>query len=129
MQMQRNRLRNQFIGNRGKAVTQGSFKAAVRDVPLFISNVHLETSEKCIVEYIKNKTRIDIKLERIEMKKQRGYSAFKFFVPAEKVDMFLDDNLWPEGIAFRRFVRFKYRENERNASENVFNFHNNTIDG
>lgn len=57
--VQRKRLRNQFIGSKGKAesVPNSKFKAAEMKVPLFISNVHTEVLKEDIAEYIYEKTK------------------------------------------------------------------------
>lgn len=114
--------RNRFTGMTGKAVSSpnGNFKAAESQIPLFISNVNKETTEHDICEYIKTKTHEVVKLEKITMKKERPYNAFKVFVSKYKLDTFLNDNLWPEGIKFRRFIFFKKlvdRGNTQMASE------------
>lgn len=108
---QRKKLRNRFIGKTGKAVTesQSKFKAAVTQVPLFISNVNKNTSETDICDYIQAKTKEKITMEKINMKKDRPYNAFKIFVSQNKLDVYLNDELWPDGIKFRRFVHFRMR--------------------
>ncbi|KAJ0171734.1 hypothetical protein K1T71_012497 [Dendrolimus kikuchii] len=105
--VQRKRYRNRFVGKMGKACSEGNFKAAEVKIPLFISNVSKDTLEKDISEYIEKKTSVVVQLEKIDMKTEKPYNAFKLFVPKHKVDMFLEDDIWPEGISFRRFVFFK----------------------
>lgn len=46
-------------------------------------------------------------LKKINMKQAKSYNAFKVFVPHNKLAMFLDDALWPEGVTCRRFVYIK----------------------
>lgn len=105
--LKRNR-RNRFVGNSGKAMQApgAKFKAAVTKVPLFISNVDPSTSEQDISEYILGKTQDKVTLYKIEMKKFKGYSAYKVYVNREKLDIYLNKDLWPRGIQFRRFVVF-----------------------
>lgn len=100
-----------LIGQRGCAFTlpDGKFKAAEIKIPLFISNVSKETSEQDIISYIKNKTNEDVTLKMIQMKSSKKYNAYKVFVSKNKIDIFLKDDLWPDGITFRRFVRFLYK--------------------
>ncbi|XP_063392561.1 uncharacterized protein LOC134678047 [Cydia fagiglandana] len=107
MLVQRKKLRNQFIGNTGKASPSEKFKAAITKVPLFISNVHRDTTSEDIAEYIRNKTSEVVKLEKVVMKRDKGYDAYKFFVNKTKLNVFLNDTLWPDGIKFRRYVYFK----------------------
>lgn len=99
-----------FVGKLGSAKQiDGKFKAADTMVPIFITRVHKETSEKDIEEYVRNKTQENIVLEKITTKKEMDYNAYKFFVSKQKMFMFLDTSLWPEGVIFRQFVNFKHK--------------------
>lgn len=111
--VQRKRYRNRFIGKKGTCTEIDGFKAANINVPLFINNVHKETCEKHIVDYIKNKTNVEVTLQKIEPKQQKQYNSYKMFVPREKLSLFLDCSLWPDGITFRRFVDFYRRDLDR----------------
>lgn len=113
--MQRGRHKNRFIGKMGKAITnvETKFKAAETKVPLFISNVNKDTVEADICEYIFIKTQEKVYLEKVVMKKERPYNAFKIFVSINKMNTFLNDNLWPDGITFRRFIRFRQRSSDK----------------
>lgn len=122
--VQKSKPRNRFTGLTGKAVSNVpiKFRAADMKIPLFISYVNKETTEEDICDYIQSKVNEVVTLERINMKADRQYNAFKLFVPKNKINTFLDDNLWPEGIAFRRFIHFKNRIDKRilnvNSSQN-----------
>lgn len=107
--VQKHKTRNRFSGQPGKAVSSpsGKFKAADSLIPLFISNVSKETTEKDIYEYIERKTKERVKLEKINMKLDKPYNAFKVYVSKYKLNTYLDNSLWPEGITFRRFIFFK----------------------
>jgi hypothetical protein len=101
--------KNRFAGKTGTVLVEPDemFRAAERKVLVFISNVNENTCEKDIVRYIHNKTQEKVILEKIAIKRQCNYSAYKFFVPHTKLSMFLDDKIWPQGVIFRRFVNFK----------------------
>lgn len=116
--VQKRKTKNRFEGNTGKATTDldEKFKAADIKIPLFISNVNKETSENDICQYIKNKTAETVTLEKMKMKKERPYNAFKVFISKTQLDKFLDDKLWPDGISFRRFIYFKNRTEGKNDS-------------
>lgn len=108
IEVQRKRLRNRFIGSKGKAVLSCSkFKAADTKIPLFVSNVHKDVTEADIVSYIYDKTQEKVSLLKIKMKKPRDYNSYKMYVTKHNIDIFLDDNLWPSGITFRRFVNIR----------------------
>lgn len=109
--VQRKRYRNRFIGNMGKAVEDSAnkFKPAVTKIPLYISNVHKEVSESDIVDYIYGKTNEKVDMVKINMKFEKDYNSYKVYVNKNKLDVFLDDKLWPSGISFRRFVNIKER--------------------
>lgn len=120
---QRKRLRNRLIGIEGKANVQPNekFRAAKITDALFINNVDKDTTEKDILDYIKQKTNVlDITLKKIQMQKIRPYNAYKIFVPHTKTQMFLNDDLWPEGITFRRFVYFN-RDNYNQGEDKKLN--------
>lgn len=55
--MQKAKYRNRFAGITGKAVSneQTKFRAAEMKIPMFISHVNKETTEKDISDYIQNK--------------------------------------------------------------------------
>ncbi|XP_063622400.1 uncharacterized protein LOC134794518 [Cydia splendana] len=111
-----------FASRKGAAVdnTNNKFRAADTRVPLFISNVNKEAAEEDICEYIKMKTGECVTLHQIKMKKERSYNAFKCYVSKSKLSTFLDDQLWPDGIIFRRFIR---RTNEENKDGRQINTH------
>ncbi|XP_060802227.1 uncharacterized protein LOC132902170 [Amyelois transitella] len=119
---QKKRHRNRLLGTQGKAIMEpnSKFKAAETKIPLFINRVHHDTSEKDIIDYIMDKTRVAVTLKKIEMKYKRGYNSYKIFIPETKLSLFLKDDLWPEGISFRRFVYFKdYGQNKVKDSNDM----------
>jgi hypothetical protein len=97
-----------YVGKSGNA-RDFNFRAADKKVPIFITNIHRDTMEDDIVRYIQSKTNDLVSLERINMKVERDHKAYKFFVTESKLSSYLDANIWPQGIVFRRFNSFKYR--------------------
>lgn len=113
--VQRRRFSNKLMTNKGKAsLDQNSkFKAAEIKVPLFITNVHKDVTERDIAEYVRTRTQEKVLPIKIKMKHQRSYNAFKIFVSKSELPTFLDNSFWPNGISFRRFVN--YVNKNRNA--------------
>jgi hypothetical protein len=109
--VQRKRLRNRFTGSKGIAVnsSDNNFKAADTRTPIYIYNVSTETTEGDIINYIQIKTSIKVEILKWKMKSHKNYSAFKIFVPKEKIDIFLCDTFWPQGVSFRRFFTFRQK--------------------
>lgn len=69
----------------------------------------------CDIEtYIKDKTNLNVNLEKINMKLPKDYDVYKVFVPKSKTEVFLEDDFWPEGVAYRRFVDF-YQDTTRST--------------
>ncbi|KPJ00531.1 hypothetical protein RR46_07121 [Papilio xuthus] len=117
--VQRKRYRNRFIGEKGTCIdSEFKFRAADLKAPLFINNVHIDTCERDIIDYIKIKTNIDVTLQKIKAKQQKEYNSYKIFVPKHKLNMFLNRDLWPDGISFRRFVDFRKRDADKEISSN-----------
>lgn len=56
------------------------------------------------------------------MKKEKHCNAFKIFVPQNKLAMFLNDSLWPEGVSFRRFVYSNKTKNCANSNSRISNW-------
>lgn len=110
--VQKKKLKNRFAGNRGTAISDASskFKAAEVKCPLYIYNVAKGVSEADICSYIQNKTHLDVTVKRMDMKLMKDYESYKVFVPETKIDIFMQDDFWPEGIAFRRFIKFSHRK-------------------
>lgn len=117
--VQRRKLRNRFIGKTGKATTEleGKFKAADIKMPLFVSNVHKDVSEEDIIKYIRDKTGEIITIEKVVIKENRDYNAYKAYVSKNRLSLFLDENIWPDGISFRRFVHFRKHPKQDKASQ------------
>lgn len=110
VQRHKPRLNYRYLGTMGSSHDkEGRFKAAENKIPIFITKVHKDSSEKDITEYVYNKTKERISLEKIVFRREKDHRAYKFLVSEEKVSLFLDDKLWPQGIIFRRFVHFKPR--------------------
>lgn len=120
--VQRKRLKNRFAGFKGDAVTEpeSNFKAADTRVPLFIYNVNKNTLASDISSYLISKTGVHVEMEQVTMKTVKEYNSFKVLVPRQKLDIFKDSKLWPDGVSFRRFVDFRKntKSNERNKLNN-----------
>uniref|UniRef100_A0A2A4JLC1 Mutant cadherin n=1 Tax=Heliothis virescens TaxID=7102 RepID=A0A2A4JLC1_HELVI len=112
---------NRLDSRKGTAITapDGRFRAADIKVPLLISNVSTEASEDDIIRYIKDKTSETVTLKKINMKSVRKYSAYKLYVSKHKADLFLNSEVWPDGIVFRRFVHFMYRTKPKESKVTV----------
>ncbi|XP_064076293.1 uncharacterized protein LOC135194609 [Vanessa tameamea] len=118
------KFKNRLVGKMGNVVVESEekFRAADRKIPLFITNVHKDTAESDIINYIKNKTKESVTLEKISVKRQCEHDAYKLFVSQSKLSLYLNENIWPQGIIFRRFVHFKLkRKDETPVAEVALN--------
>lgn len=99
-----------FKGMRGSANVNAEtkLKAAESMIPLFIYNVSKENDEKDVADYVYDKTQITIKPEKINTKTSKVYSSFKFYIPSSKLSLFTNNELWPEGIYFRKYILFRH---------------------
>lgn len=111
--VQSKKKRNNFKGSIGSVVVESTekFRSADRKTPMFITNVDKATLESDITDYIHKKTGETVNLERIHIKRQCEHNAYKFIVSQNKLHMFLDDKLWPEGIIFRKFMHYRPKRN------------------
>lgn len=114
----RKHMKYRYSGNTGiSRDNEGNFKAVEKKVPIYITKVHKATTEKDITDYVYVKTKEKILLEKITFKYEKDHNAYKFFVLENKVTLFLDSKLWPQGIIFRRFIN--YRARNSNGTYNV----------
>lgn len=111
--VQRKRRNNRFVAKRGKAVLSPNvnFKAADIKIPIYIYNVAKDVPVCDIVSYIAGKTDVAVHIEKMNMKLPKPYDAYKVMVPKQNVETFLSDDFWPDGVAYRRFVNFKTKNN------------------
>lgn len=108
---QKQKSRNRFVGNRGNAVVGDEFfKAADTKIPIYIYNVSKEVPVCEINKYIQRKTSLSVTIEKMNMKRAKDYDAYKIFVPKHKLNIFMTDEFWPDGVAYRRFFDFKYKK-------------------
>lgn len=102
---------NRFNGQAGTAsVSHGNFKAAERRIPMFITKISKDADESEITDYILQKTKETVLLEKIKIRNEQFYSAYKFFVDESKMSIFLNSNIWPKDIIFRKFVHYKHKQ-------------------
>ncbi|XP_061705662.1 uncharacterized protein LOC133516659 [Cydia pomonella] len=113
--IQRKKLRNRFVGNKGIATVDpnSNFKAADIKVPIYIYNVSKEATEAEILRFIKSKINVTVSLQKMNMKKMKDYDAYKVFVPKHKADIFLKEDFWPDGVIYRRYVDFSRNNNNK----------------
>lgn len=80
--MQYKKKSNKFYrGQVGTAsVLNGNFKAAERRIPMFTSRIDKDVVDSEITDYILQKTQELVKLEKIKIRNEKFYKAFKFFV-------------------------------------------------
>ena len=117
VEVQRRRLRNRFSAKTGKAIldSQDKFKAAEYLIPIYVYRVAKGVSVCDISKYIENKAGTSVTIEKMTMKEEKSYDAFKIYVPKQRLDTFMRDDFWPDGVAYRYFVNFKQRKSsERN---------------
>lgn len=114
----KNKKQSRFIGIKGKAALapECRFKAADIRIPFYIYYVDKGASEKDIEDYVLSKTCVKIKPEKISMKQPKGYEAYKFLIPKNKLTVFMDENLWPEGVSFRQYITFR---NKHSPSDGI----------
>uniref|UniRef100_A0A2H1X0S8 SFRICE_041602 n=1 Tax=Spodoptera frugiperda TaxID=7108 RepID=A0A2H1X0S8_SPOFR len=108
-EVQRRRHKNRQEGVKGKAAIRpdDKFKPAEIKLSLFLSNVHKDTSEKDIVDYIFAKTKESVSIQKIKMKIEKPYNAYKLIVNKDALSMFLSTEVWPDGVTCRRFRPYR----------------------
>lgn len=106
--VQSRKKQSRFTGKKGTATVNMNtrFRAADVKVPFFLYNVSKDVTSADIVDYVKEKTRVTVIPEKIVMKESKDYDSYKILIPKHKLDLFENENLWPDGIFFRRYFVF-----------------------
>ncbi|KAG7301117.1 hypothetical protein JYU34_015524 [Plutella xylostella] len=115
--VQARKRKSRFANQTGCAIIldpKCKFRAAKTKIPMYLSNVDKESSAKDISDYILEQTGENVTLEKVRMKKLQDYDSYKFFVSRHRLPLFLDKDLWPEDIIFRRFYNLN-RNRDPNA--------------
>lgn len=113
-----NKYGNCLCGKLGKGAEYSDLrsKAVENKVPILITSVHKEASDKDIIKYIYRKTQEDVFLTKISSSVEKRHNAYKLYVPSYKLHIFLDDMMWPK--PFRRFVNFRKKFTNRDIDAN-----------
>jgi hypothetical protein len=107
---QKPKANGRFLGRKGCAnISDGKFRAAEPKVKMFITKVHQETTEQNIVDHIYDETQERIVLQKLSIKGASDHCAYTFLVSKNKLDLFLNESLWPKGVIFREFVHYKHK--------------------
>lgn len=105
----RNKKHN-FTGFKGKAAVEhhDKFKAVDVKIPIHIYNVAKDVTSMDINEYIFKKSGIQAEIKEIKMKITKTYNSYKIMIPEHSIDIFMNDEFWPMGISYRKFLDFKH---------------------
>uniref|UniRef100_A0A2A4JSC0 Mutant cadherin n=1 Tax=Heliothis virescens TaxID=7102 RepID=A0A2A4JSC0_HELVI len=114
--------KKRFRGFKGKAATNQNekFKAANIKIPIYIYNVDKAVSPEDILAYIKEKSHLEVSVERMAMKRAKEYNSYKIFVPKENENIFMNEEFWPDGVSFRRFIRFTGIRRDSEETRNTY---------
>uniref|UniRef100_A0A2A4JRK1 Uncharacterized protein n=1 Tax=Heliothis virescens TaxID=7102 RepID=A0A2A4JRK1_HELVI len=78
-------------------------RPAVPVTPLYVSRLHYSTKAEEIVEYIQIKTKLTLRVQKLESRHNADFNAFVVRVPTEHLSKYMDPEFWPKGVVFRRF--------------------------
>lgn len=89
----------------GTAVTGHNhlLRPAVPATLLYVSRLHDSTKVEEIVEFIKIKTKLHLKIEQLHSKHRVDFKSFVIRVPTEHLSIFMKEEFWPRGVVYRRF--------------------------
>ncbi|CAH0399576.1 unnamed protein product [Chilo suppressalis] len=76
---------------------------AILTTPLYVSRMHYSTKEEEIAEYLRVKTKFSLRVAWLESRHNVNFNSFVVKVPTEHLATFMKEELWPEGVVFRRF--------------------------
>lgn len=70
---------------------------------IYISRLNKTTNLDDVKDYLKEKGEECSKIELLTQKHETDFCSYKLTVPRRKLDIFLSNDFWPEGVKFRMF--------------------------
>ncbi|XP_050559858.1 uncharacterized protein LOC126912312 [Spodoptera frugiperda] len=70
---------------------------------LYVSRLHDSTEVEEIVEFIKIKAKLHLKVEQLHSQHRVDFKSFVVRVPTEHLSTFMKEEFWPRGVVYRRF--------------------------
>ncbi|KAF9793853.1 hypothetical protein SFRURICE_007384 [Spodoptera frugiperda] len=89
----------------GTALTGHNYllRPAVPATLLYVSRLHDSTKVEEIVEFIKIKAKLHLKVEQLHSQHRVDFKSFVVRVPTEHLSTFMKEEFWPRGVVYRRF--------------------------
>lgn len=89
----------------GTALTGHNYllRPAVPATLLYVSRLHDSTKVEEIVEFIKIKAKLHLKVEQLHSLHRVDFKSFVVRVPTEHLPTLMKEEFWPRGVVFRRF--------------------------
>lgn len=70
---------------------------------VYVSRLHYSTKPEDIVKYLETKTNRVVTVERLVSRNKVNFNSFVVRVPTEQVGTYLNEELWPRGVVFRKY--------------------------
>ncbi|KAF9806512.1 hypothetical protein SFRURICE_001307 [Spodoptera frugiperda] len=78
-------------------------RPAVPATLLYVSRLHDSTKVEEIVEFIKIKAKLHLKVEQLHSQHRVDFKSFVVRVPTEHLSTLMKEEFWPRGVVYRRF--------------------------
>ncbi|KAF9805151.1 hypothetical protein SFRURICE_013344 [Spodoptera frugiperda] len=89
----------------GTALTGHNYlvRPAVPATLLYVSRLHDSTKVEEIVEFIKIKAKLHLKVEQLHSQHRVDFKSFVVRVPTAHLSTLMKEEFWPRGVVYRRF--------------------------
>lgn len=78
-------------------------RPAVPTTLLYVSRLHDSTKAEEIVEFIKIKAKLHLKVEQLHSQHRVDFKSYVVRVPTEHLSTLMKEEFWPRGVVYRRF--------------------------
>ncbi|XP_063627531.1 uncharacterized protein LOC134799083 isoform X2 [Cydia splendana] len=78
-------------------------RAATPNTALYVSRLHVSATADDVVEYLRKKTRYELKVFKLRSRHYVHFSSFVVRVPRLLLEAIASTDFWPKGVIFRRF--------------------------
>lgn len=87
----------------GSAKLNSKLQVAELPVSIYVSRLSKATTAKNIKEHIVDMGEVCLDVQLLAQKNETSFNSFKVIIPKNKINVFLANNFWPEGIKYRLF--------------------------
>lgn len=112
-----NKKRRKINNLCGSAPSSSKILVAQLPAAVYVSRLAKTTNVQQLKEYVQEQGEECIDVQLLNQKNETDFSSFKVIIPKIKINKFLSNDFWPEGVKYRLF-RERFTRTQKKTNEN-----------